>query len=440
MHQWPPCVVRHIFGLSRHADSDVQAIASGELTADVSAGETAKTRSGRRRGRVLWLAVHKWIGLSAGALLLLIGLTGSILVFHLEIDEWLNPRLFEVAPRAGGESAYRPLDEWVEAARTVLPPGGRLTFAQYPRHDGVSVRFNALVPSKPGDSGPSNNAVYHVAVDPYRAEVTGVRLVRPAGWAGAIPRTFIGFVFALHYALLLPRFGEPPFGDTVVAILGLILILSLGSGIVLWWPRASQWRGALTIRYPAHPRRLNFDLHKTAGVYFLLVLLGLFLSGVYLNLRAPFHAVVRMFSPTIDRYAVRSQAAPGGQSITLSQAMQRVRERFPIGRPEWLYLPRNERGTYTVCQRDVPGISALLTRRCVVLDQYSGEILHVESPQGASAGQHFIQWQWPIHSGQLFGLAGRWIVFLSGLVCPLLFGTGWYLWWRKRRGVAGRAA
>lgn len=100
---------------------------------------------------------------------------------------------------------------------------------------------------------------------------------------------------------------------------------------------------------------------------------------------------------------------------------------------EWLYLPKNPTGTYAICQREVPDISLVLSRRCVVVDQYSGEILHVQSPDRATAGEHFIQWQWPMHSGQIFGLTGRWIVFASGLICPLLFGTGWYLWWRKGR-------
>lgn len=242
-----------------------------------------------------------------------------------------------------------------------------------------------------------------------------------------------GFIFALHYALLLPRFGEPPFGDTVVAILGLLLMLGVVAGTVLWWPRRGQWTRALTVKYPAHPRRLHFDLHKTSGVYFLVVLLAVFLSGVYLNLRAPFHTVGRLFSPAVDRYEVQSPPMPNGVTMTLGEVLREVRERFPAGRPEWVYFSRKGTGTYTVCQRDVPDISAVLTRRCIVFAQYRGDVLHVQSPEGATAGEHFIQWQWPMHSGQIFGEPGRWIVFVSGLICPLLFVTGWYLWRRKRR-------
>jgi uncharacterized iron-regulated membrane protein len=177
---------------------------------------------------------------------------------------------------------------------------------------------------------------------------------------------------------------------------------------------------------------VNFDLHKTAGLYFALVLLGLFVSGVYLNLPAPFHTVVRLFSPTIDLNKVQSQVVPGRQPISLGEAVRIVRGHYPEGRTDWLSIPRKPTGTYRVCNRDIEDISLVLTRRCVVVDQYSGDILHVQSPDRGTAGEHFIQWQWPIHSGQIFGMTGRWIVFASGLVCPILFGTGFYLWWRKR--------
>lgn len=41
--------------------------------------------------RKFWLKVHLYIGLAAGAVLVLVGLTGSIIVFHLKFDELLNP-------------------------------------------------------------------------------------------------------------------------------------------------------------------------------------------------------------------------------------------------------------------------------------------------------------------------------------------------------------
>jgi uncharacterized iron-regulated membrane protein len=41
--------------------------------------------------------------------------------------------------------------------------------------------------------------------------------------------------------------------------------------------------------------------------------------------------------------------------------------------------------------------------------------------------------QFPMHSGQILGMAGRIIVFVSGIAIAVLAGSGVYIWWRKRR-------
>ena len=57
-----------------------------------------------------------------------------------------------------------------------------------------------------------------------------------------------------------------------------------------------------------------------------------------------------------------------------------------------------------------------------------------------SAGETFADWQWPLHSGQAFGLPGRLMVCLSGLACPVIYVTGVRMWWRKRSARRMRPA
>jgi hypothetical protein len=45
----------------------------------------------------------------------------------------------------------------------------------------------------------------------------------------------------------------------------------------------------------------------------------------------------------------------------------------------------------------------------------------------------FTHWQWPLCSGQVFGMAGRILVFITGLACPVLFVTGMIRWLQKRK-------
>ena len=46
-----------------------------------------------KNARRIWLSIHLYLGLSIGAVLVLLGLTGSILVFYLDIDQILNPQM-----------------------------------------------------------------------------------------------------------------------------------------------------------------------------------------------------------------------------------------------------------------------------------------------------------------------------------------------------------
>ncbi|MEQ1561039.1 MAG: PepSY-associated TM helix domain-containing protein, partial [Methyloglobulus sp.] len=48
--------------------------------------------------RKTWMDIHLWLGLILGFFLAIFGLTGSILVFHAEINELLHPEMLTVAP------------------------------------------------------------------------------------------------------------------------------------------------------------------------------------------------------------------------------------------------------------------------------------------------------------------------------------------------------
>ena len=71
-----------------------------------------RQRGDRLRRRVREL--HLWLGLGAGGLLVLLGLTGSILVFYPELDALLHP---EIRPAAAAEASTPP--DWDRALSTV---------------------------------------------------------------------------------------------------------------------------------------------------------------------------------------------------------------------------------------------------------------------------------------------------------------------------------
>jgi uncharacterized iron-regulated membrane protein len=377
----------------------------------------------RKARRKWWLAIHLWLGLIAGAVLAPVGLTGSLLVFWPEIDDWLNPELRVVEARSGGEAAFRPVSDIAAAAETALPAGAKLTFGYYPRHERAAFQLFYAVPS--GREAPDQ---YQAFVNPYTAQATGTRLVQRAGdW---LPRAFMPLVFQLHYALLLKENGA-----VAVGLVAALLLISVLTGLIVWWPLTGKWSQALTVKRRAGAERLNFDVHKTSGFYVSLVLLAVLFSGIHMNLPDRVLALVRLFSPVTDRNAVRSQPPAGRPPMGLAEAVRIVDARYPGGRIAWFYGAPTPESAYTVCKHQLYELNRFVDRRCVAVDQYDGEIRHVEDPATGTGGDVFLQWQWPLHSGQAFGWTGRILVFLTGLACPVLYVTGLIRWRQKRRAA-----
>lgn len=369
--------------------------------------------------RQLWLDAHLYLGLSVGTLLVIFGITGSILVFWIEIDEWLNPELLTVTAPMQGKSTYQPLHKIIRAAEHGAAPDSKLTTIYSPRNsEGV---FAVYASQTSGDW-------QRIYVDPYRAQVTGIRSYGANEW---IPNYLMDIIFKLHFALLLGANGS-----TLVAICALLLLISLITGLIVWWPLTGKWRKSLTIKRRAGSVRFNYDLHKTFSIYLFPILGAVLLSGVYMNLNEAFVWVTQQFSPATrgSQHLLVSVPIPGASPIDAERAWTIATEYYPDGELNGIHLPDSIRGVYTVNQRNVPRLSAYWSERQIAIDQYSGEILDARAPdKRRSAGETFLDWQWPLHSGKAFGWPGRILIFLCGLSCPVIYITGVIRWLQKRR-------
>ncbi|MGD7034064.1 PepSY-associated TM helix domain-containing protein [Methylotuvimicrobium buryatense] len=373
-----------------------------------------------KRRRKLWLSIHLWLGLLFGTFIAVIGLTGSILAFYPEIDEWLAPGLLTVKPPFA-DATYKPLVDIIAASVPEMPGEAKQAHMQYPQNAEAACRIRYAVPIAHGAT-----EFWEVSVDPYTAEVIGKRL----RWSShqLFPTTFIDFIFILHYSLLLGEYGE-----LAVSVISALTIISVLTGLIVWWPLTGKWRQALTIKRKASAERLIFDLHKTSGIYSAAVLLPVLFSGIYITVPKYVVPVVELFSPATYRYWFHSNPNINLASLGMADAVKIAEREYPSGRLQVIYGATKPDSTFTVCKDGVKQAGSLLRRRCVVIDRYSGEILDIDDPTIGSAGEVLSHWQWPLHSGQAFGMTGRILVCLSGLLCPLLFVTGVVRWRHKCR-------
>lgn len=377
------------------------------------------------RARPFAIRLHRYAGLLLAAFLIVSGVTGSILAFHAEIDRWLNPQWFN----ATSTDKRLPLSDIVAAVETRHPDAyvSRIILPQA-AGEGLKLFLEPRPSSRPG-AGLEVNRLY---IDPGSGELLGARK-----WGGLrLDRAhFVPFVYELHHRLHLGKAGS-----WLLGVVAMVWVLDCFVGLYLAWPRPTRMalKRAFGIKRQAGAYRLQYDIHRAGGLWFWPVLLALALSGVYLNLgQEVFRPALSLFSelqaqPT-DRL-VRRHAMTEPPRIDWDQAAALAADVLPeaVARlGEIRYAPSTR--TYRIGFHSAADISASYPGLIIHVGAESGRVLAVQSPNSGSAGDLIVQWQFPLHSGQAFGLPGRLLISLSGLLAVALTVTGLVIWSRKRR-------
>ena len=379
-------------------------------TSDATNTSGAAQRGRRRRLRELWVTLHLTLGLTVGAIVALAGITGSLLVFYVELDRVIDPAV--ATSRA--TTPPRPIEDVFRTLRAAHPERDRAWRLELPMTDGdpVTARYY-----RAKEKAHVTFAPLIVRIDPRTLEVG------PARFWGDFAMTWI---YDLHYTLLLDRTGR-----TIMAIVGIVLLVSLASGLVLWWPSSGRWRSALAWKPRASTERRTYDLHKLSGVWGVVLLAILALTGTMLGEPKWFVPAIDRVSPLFVAPAVA--ATPSDVRITIDEAVRIARGRFPAAEPRWIETPDGPEGVYRV-QLHQPGEPGRrFPKTNVWIDPGTGVVLAVRDPKSEGAGDTVLAWLHPLHSGEAFGLVGRIVVLLAGFSPPLLFVTGVMRWRQKRR-------
>lgn len=367
----------------------------------------------RQQWRSFWLKVHLYLGLSVGLVFVLVGLTGSLLVFYVELDEIINPALqVSAAPNTAPQS-YEKIVAALQAKHPERTEAWRL---EMPRNAQAPIIARYY---KAAETAHLHFAPLMVSVDPYTAEITSSRF-----WGEYL----MTWLYDLHYTLLLDLTGK-----TIMGIGGGVLVIGLLTGLYLWWPAPGKWRTALTLKKAASQPRFIFDLHKLNGVYSFIILLLLILSGVLLELPDFFNPAIERISPLYQSQNTHSALQEGKARISVDEAATIALHAFPHTTLRWLETPKDRQGSFRVMVYQQGEPSQRFPKTTLWIDQYSGAILSVRNPAQHSAGDHFLSWLHPLHSGEIAGMPGRWLVFFSGFVPLVLYVTGFMRWRQKVR-------
>lgn len=356
--------------------------------------------------------VHLWLGLGLGGLLVLLGLTGSILAFYPELDAIMHPEI-----RMEGSAS----PDWDRALETLR--------ATYPEKEGPW-RFE--VTDAPG-------AIPVRYYNPPEREGHGFRpmMVWLSGdGSQVIRRDYWGeyaatFIYDLHYRLLL---GE--IGGKVLGWLGFALLALLLSGLWAWWPRGA-WRKALRIKWKAPSQRYLRDWHKFAGLSGSAFLLILTVTGMMLELPTESDAALNAVGLAVEpapQVHGSGVAICGAALIPPSQAIEAAGRALAGARLAWIETPASHGGHYRLRMQVSGDPSFRFPHSFVWVDGMTGVVLAVQDARNAAPGTLVNNWIHPLHDGSAGGLFGRILVAILGLFPLALFVTGWLRWSIRRAG------
>ncbi len=369
--------------------------------------------------RRILLQLHLWTGLVLCLPLIMLGVTGSILVFEDELRE-----AFAATKPDPAQGEVLSIGDIVVAAQKAAPPGyAPLSYVSPAGPSGLAaVRF---APARRGASGSER---LRIDVDPISLQTF------PNPKAG-----FFRQVFFLHSTLLL-RNRE---GREAVGWLGVAMLVMGVSGLVNWWPRGGRWRAAFGVTRDARGARVYRELHGAAGIWGLAVFMTVSFAGVYLAFPESVRSAVDLVLPARDLraagLAMRVEQIQGAEPLGVDAAVASARVRFPNAQPRLVFLPTRPDQPIRVAlgpageDRRAPPITAFV-------DPWARRVVEVFDPRGFSPGESLLARQHAIHAGQGLGWVWKLLVFLCGFL-PLIFAaTGLAMWWLKRRRRAAGIA
>ena len=372
-----------------------------------------------------WLTrLHRWSGLVIMACMLVAAVTGTWLTFRVEMDRLVNPELRVVQP--GNRTVS--LASIVDAAERRFPNSMIQALTLQERQDdsvGIYLR------SRRADTDEFDQVFFN----PYDGSYLGGRSTSRLVFDRAHVDPMID---RLHYSLWMNSAGL-----WLMGIVAAVWLATSFVGLALAWPhlwlRIAGWFPILSPRTTRGPYQTNYQLHRAAAVWFLPVLIILAFTSLYQNLPQFIRPFVHAVSPLAEAPAGRP-IPDGTPVVSPDRAVDSVKARFPHARPSSIGS-HLESGRYSILFH-LPGDLSPQGENWAFVDAGSGEVIGLKLTATSSAGDKFLTWIFPLHTGTAFGMPGRIVIALAGLVLVGLMGTGSYVWavkWRMRRRAGLKA-
>jgi uncharacterized iron-regulated membrane protein len=401
------------------------------------------------RSVLFWL--HLTAGVTAGAVVLIMSITGVALTYEKQMLEWADRRAWSVPPPSGSSVPLSP-ETLLARVREARPEAAPAT---------LTLRANPEAPATVALEGAGQ-----VLVDPYTGAVIGPP---PAGM-----RSFFRVMTSWHRWLAMEGSGRST-GKAITGASNLAFLFIVLSGMYLWLPKIWTWlqfKQVLWFRRGLPGKARDFNWHNVIGIWSAIPLAIVVAGAVPISYPWASNLVYRLVGEEPPRPPGGGPGGPGGARGAAARGGpgrpapggpgqgggERRREQ---SEPEVVHLEGLDAG-FTLATSKVPGWRAISIRvphgeqpsitytvdegfggqpqlrGTLTVARASGEVERWETFADQSRGRRLRSWLRFAHTGEFYGLTGQTIAGIVSAGGVVLVWTGIALACRRFIAWIGR--
>lgn len=366
--------------------------------------QPAPATSGRGFKTCLWL--HRWCGLISAPFFLVLCITGTLLIFHHELQTWLGE-----LPVVNDYDSKRPIavQRMLEQAKLRMPDRKPLYVLQDEKTPGLATL--GMAPANDMSVAEAKSLMFHTN--------TGALLQDK----DLMNDTFLGWVFDLHASWLMGTAGQF-FGGFI----GILVLISVLCGLAVYQPFVRRIAFGEVRRHKVSTTS-QLDWHNFIGVIVTGWLLVVTLSGIFLSVGSIGLKIWRMTELQAMIQPYKDRPLPSSV-VPIELAISNVSMAKPDARFMGAMFPGSEfSGDHHY---------GVFTGGKKAWDSKLFEITLVEAATGRALETRVTPWYLkvimlsePLHFGDYGGLPLQLFWTLATWLAMFITGNGAWLWWKK---------
>ncbi|HHP8187164.1 TPA: PepSY domain-containing protein [Acinetobacter baumannii] len=362
--------------------------------------------------------IHWFLGISAGLILSIMGVTGAIYSYDQQILKWVNTDSYVVQVQSSPKLTPAQLYQHF----TTIQPEIKINSITIAKDPTASSVVNI---EKEGE-----RRGYNMMVNPYTAQV----LPEVQG------RKLLLLIQQIHRNLTAGEFGKQ-----ITGACALMLIYFVLSGLYLRWPKKHSARQWLAVKPKLKGRNFIWDLHAVVGTWVIVFYLLFACTGLYWSYdwwRSGMFKVLGVEQPKMQGHGGSGRNKDQLPKIQLNNAqlitaLNQTWSGFnnQIGRDYstlTVNLPKKDDGKIELSFVDATPQHER-ARNQAVYNYKTANIEKMELYEDKKLNQKIMSSMLPVHRGSFFGPVYQFVAMLASLAMPLFFVTGWMLYLKRRK-------